>query len=123
MLASFDVVSLFTNIPLALVISIINENFNLISQICDIPNNLFIEIVSFLFDSTYFSYNNEIYKQINGCPMGGAVSPAIAELIMNTLLYYVKDKCDFEFGFVFQYVDDLLVALPDNKIDSTLQYI
>lgn len=119
-LVSFDVVSLFTNIPLDLVIDTLNKHFNLIEPNTIVPKSEFLKIVTYLYNNTFFSFNNKFYHQIRGLPMGGAASPVIAEVIMNELLYYITDTANFEFPFIFQYVDDLITAVPEDKIHSTL---
>lgn len=85
-LVSFDVVSLFTNIPLTLIISILNEHFNLIDDHSPIPRQEFIDIISYLYNNTYINFDGGCYKEIMGLPMSGATSPVLAEILMNKLL-------------------------------------
>ncbi|CAD6235335.1 GSCOCG00012412001-RA-CDS, partial [Cotesia congregata] len=65
-LVSFDVVSLFTNILQELVINIIRKNWNAWSKIVGLPMELIIELVEYCFTSSYFSYDGNIYKQLDG---------------------------------------------------------
>ncbi|XP_050517473.1 uncharacterized protein LOC126892084 [Diabrotica virgifera virgifera] len=55
-----------------------------------------------------------------GLPMGGSASPILAEIVMNKLLYFVHQNVQFEFPFLYQYVDDLITAVPRNEVQSTL---
>ena len=66
-LCSFDVCSLFTNVPLAETIEICTEtlyNSHLPTPI--IPNHVFIELMKTATTSVEFSFNNIIYRQIQG---------------------------------------------------------
>lgn len=119
-IVSFDVVSLFTNIPLYLILDIFTEHFDLIQDQCNIPKDDFLNVITYLYNNTYFSFNHNFYQQIKGLPMGGATSPTIAEIVMNKLLYYITDTIDFQLPFLYQYVDDLLTAVPRDKVDFTL---
>ncbi|XP_072384692.1 uncharacterized protein [Diabrotica undecimpunctata] len=119
-LASFDVTLLFTNIPLELVVSILTTNYHLIKPNCTIPKVLLLKLITFLYNNTYFTFLNDFYVQIKGAPMGGAISPSLAEIAMNSLLHYCTREVDFQFPFTYQYVDDLICAVPANKINYTL---
>ena len=66
-LCSFDVCSLFTNVPLAETIKICTEtlyNNHLPTPI--IPNHVFIELMKTATTSVEFSFNNIMYRQIQG---------------------------------------------------------
>ncbi|XP_060518421.1 uncharacterized protein LOC132697147 [Cylas formicarius] len=64
-LASLDVVSLYTNIPIDLAIDIINKKWDMIKLHTDIPLDEFVEAIKLTLNSTYFIYNNKYYKQRN----------------------------------------------------------
>ncbi len=119
-LVSFDVVSLFTNIPLDLVVSIIEEHFELLEPNTKIPCNVFVSTINYLYNNTFFCFNGLFYKQVKGLPMGGATSPILAEIVMNKLLYFVTNNSQFQFPFIYQYVDDLLTAVPADRVGETL---
>jgi hypothetical protein len=82
-LVSFDVVSMFTNIPLDLVLSILEEHFALVEPNTNIPLNVFLNVITYLYNNTFSCFNNTFYHQKKGLPMGGATSPIIAEIVMN----------------------------------------
>jgi len=63
---SLDVNSLFTNVPLDLIIDIVKEKWSYISKHTTLPENEFI-YANFL-NSTYFLFNNKYYKQTYGAP-------------------------------------------------------
>ena len=81
-MVSFEVCSLFPNIPLCktidLAVDIIfnnNQNMNITKPQLKKP---------FVFDisQTYFLFNNEIYDQTDGVAMGSPLGPALANLFM-----------------------------------------
>lgn len=119
-LVSFDAKSLFTNISIELFLKIITENYTLIKNCSNIVEKDFKTVIEFIFEATYFTFNNEYYLQIFGTPMGSNISPIIADIVMNSLLKFVVGKVDFKFPFIAQYVDDILCAVPENKLESTL---
>ena len=87
-LISFDVTSLFTNIPLEETINIaihtIFENYPNIKFTRKELQKLFKIATS----ETHFIFNNEIYDQIDGISMGFPLAPILANLFMG---YHEKD--------------------------------
>ena len=85
---SFDVVSLFTAIPVKKACEYIQNKLD-----CDeslhLRTNLdttdIISGLNFVLSNNYFVYNDSIYKQIHGCAMGSPVSPVVANLCMEAL--------------------------------------
>lgn len=118
---SLDVVSLFSNIPLDLVIKSIQDKWQDISNSCNMTQNKFIDIIKFIFDTTYFQYDNIFYKQILGTPMGGKISPIIAQYVMDMLLDSCIPKLSFHLPFIKKYVDDIICAVPQGSIQEILE--
>jgi len=116
-LISLDVVSLFTNIPIDLAIKSVTNRWNFISTSCNIPKDQFLDAVKFVLESTYFSFDNQIYKQNYGTPMGSPLSPIIADIVMQDLEREVLETFEFEIPFYYRYVDDIVLAVPTSKID------
>lgn len=66
-IVSFDVVSLFPNIPTELAINTIMNRWEDIKDIAKIPKESFVDILKFiLIDSTYFTFDNKYYQQLDG---------------------------------------------------------
>ncbi|XP_044747193.1 uncharacterized protein LOC123308546 [Coccinella septempunctata] len=120
MLYSLDVVSLFTNIPRDLVLSLIKEKWLFISAYTDMPKNLFIDIIAYIYDSSYFQFEGEFYQQIDGSAMGNPASPSLANFIMTYLIEKVLQKLKFIVVFIKLYVDDTITAIPSDKADELL---
>jgi len=87
-LISLDVVSLFTNIPIDLAIECIFKKWHFIANVCKINKEEFIKVVRLVLDSTFFIFDNRIYRQKFGTPMGSSLSPIIADLVME----YIEEK-------------------------------
>lgn len=119
-LVSLDVTSLFTNIPLQLVTDSIKKRWPKIRQHTDISEDKFIDLVSFVFDTTYFTFQNKFYRQIFGTPMGSVVSPIAAQYVMDDFLDGCLPKLPFHMPFIKKYVDDIICAVPHDSIESTL---
>lgn len=117
-LVSFDVTSLYTNIPLTLVTKSLekrNDLFNTKLNITEIKR-----AVNLIMNTTYFTFNEQIYKQISGLPMGSPLAPILSHLVMVDLEEECLSKLKFNVPLYKRYVDDIIIALPINEINSTL---
>ena len=47
----------------------VNEQWNFISKDCSLPKNELLGAIRFVLDSTFFSFDNKIYKQNFGIPV------------------------------------------------------
>jgi len=65
-LLSLDVKSLFTNIPVDLILEGIRNRWHYIQNETKISKKQFIIAVKFILNSTFFTFDNVIYKQIFG---------------------------------------------------------
>ncbi|XP_062715777.1 uncharacterized protein LOC134291698 [Aedes albopictus] len=117
-LISLDVVSLFTCIPKDLVIRDVINNWENIKQHTDINLDLFLEMTEFCIDCSYFRFKGQFYQQVFGTAMGNPLSPTIADLVMETLLDNVVTRVSFPFPVLKKYVDDLMLAVPKDKIEE-----
>ena len=85
LLVSFDVESLFTNVPIEGAVK---------AALCKLENNpgladhtnltptQIADLLNFVLRSTYFQYNGSIYERKDGAAMGSPVSAVIANLYM-----------------------------------------
>ena len=84
-LVSFDVVSLFTKIPVDLAIKVAKErlrNDASLGQRTSLPVEVIVDLLSFCFNTTYFVFEGTYYQQVPGTAMGSPVSAVIANLVM-----------------------------------------
>ena len=117
-LVSYNVTSLFTNIPLQETIDIaINLIFNHNPNL-NITKKELKKLFLFATSQTHFIFNSKFYKQIDGVAMGSPLAPVLANIFTgfyesNWLNEYNLNKPKF----YLRYVDDILAAF-DKKQDS-----
>jgi len=117
-LASLDVTSLFTNVPIDRALESIDRDS--ISKNTSIPLIDFKMAVKFVLSSTFFSFNNNCYKQIFGTPMGSPLSPVIADLVMQDLELSAIRMLPINLPFYYRYVDDIILTAPSESLDQIL---
>ena len=120
-LVSFDVVSLFTNLPLEAVLESIKNNWDSISPHCSLNYETMENLLTFIFDSNYCVFNGEYYKQIFGTPMGSTISPILVNYVLDDLIRDCLQYLPYYIPFVKRYVDDLILAVPQCRIHETLE--
>jgi len=116
-LISLDVTSLFTNVPLDLAIDSISRRWSHIQRNTKISKNELLLAIKFVLSSTFFTFNNIIYKQTHGTPMGSPLSPVIADIVMQDLETSCLNRINCKLTFYFRYVDDIVMAAPSDKTD------
>ena len=119
MLASFDVVSLFTNVPLDETIEFLvekafeNDWFNKIHGL-----NLTKEKLRFLLEAAtknqLFQFNKDLYEQFDGVAMGSPLGPLMANAFMCKLESYMKAN-DLLPEHYYRYVDDTVAIFPSTE--------
>ena len=83
-LVSFNVVSLFSKIPVDLAIRVAEERLKedaSLGQITSLPVEDIIHLLSFCLKTTQFTYNGTYYQQVFGTAMGSPVSAVIANMV------------------------------------------
>ena len=72
---------------------------------------------------TAFTFNDKIYKQINGVSMGSLLGPLLAKVFMTKLEKAIIQKLiDKKFiKFYIRYVNDTLLLVKDEDIVSILK--
>ena len=114
-LVSFDVKSLFTNVPVEGALEAIHEVVDLLDQrTLPLPKSQYLELISLCMHFNAFSFNGQEYAQINGLAMGSPLSPVAACFYMERL---EKEKYQRIMGpecTWIRYVDDVLAVVPEN---------
>ncbi len=126
-MASLDVKSLFTNIPLEETINICLDNiFKNQETIAGLNKLDFQILLNFAVKDMTFKFNGESYQQIDGVAMGSPLGPALANAFMAHHERSWLEKCPKEFKPVVyrRYVDDtfLLLRSPDH-LDKFRDYM
>ncbi len=84
-ITSYDVVSLFTCIPIKEAIAVVREYLlrdNTLADRTKLSVDQICELLELCLSTTYFVYNGQFYKQLHGCAMGSPVSPIVVNLYM-----------------------------------------
>lgn len=93
---SFDVVSLFTNVSVDLVIKVIEKKWHDICLLTPIDKKTFIKMIRFcLTDCNYFQYNGKTYKQLYGTAMGNPLSAVASNIVLDNLLEVKLKELEF----------------------------
>ena len=123
-LISFDVVSLFPSIPVNFALNTIEDKWDTIKTYTSMTKELFMEILTLCIkDTRYFIYDDKIFKQNKGMPMGSPASPVIADIVMEKLLdssiqrMYTKPK------ILTKYVDDIFAVMKKDEIKDNLDIL
>lgn len=123
-LVSFDVISLFTNIPVQTAIKIIMNKWDTIKNHTKIARNKFLQILQFcLCDNNYFMYDKKFYNQVFGMPMGNPLSPTIADIVLDSLLdnaISILKNNDKHIKYIVKYVDDIFAIINYKDKDVIL---
>ena len=106
-LVSFDVVQLFTKIPL-------DEAIQVVKEVADPQTAKLAEIC---LRSTFFSFHGEIFEQTSGVAMGSPLSPIVANLFMEKFESKALDSFPLKPKFWVRFVDDTSVNWPHGDIE------
>ena len=117
--ASFDVTSLFTNVPLQRTINVIIDRiYNKAEIETTLKKSTLKKLIKDTCTKTVFSCNNQLYEQIDGVSMGSSMGPLLANIIMteleNTVIKNLVDNGTIK--FYGRYVDEL--SLSSNQMIS-----
>lgn len=86
-LVSFDVVSMFTNIPVGIALRSVRKR--MLSMKCNhkIVNLVYRSLEFILTDCAFFSAGGAMYRQIRGLAMGSPLSPILSRFVMSDLIW------------------------------------
>jgi hypothetical protein len=116
---SFDIENMYTNIPQAEIINIIN---NIIQNIQGIETNVqkeIIHILEIIMEQNYFQFNQEYYKQVDELAMGAPTSSILAEIYIQNMEHTKTHPILIKQQIIayFRYVDDILIIYDQKKTD------
>ena len=84
-MVSFDVTSLYTNIPIIDTLNIIKDYVHSDDQFARktaISQDKFLDLVNLVLTTTWYTFNSQFYQQTDGVAMGGPASSTTAEIYM-----------------------------------------
>ena len=119
-MVSYDVNSLFTEIPLDETIDyVIDQIYNEGKLAPLMSKTIFKRQLERVTKGSVFSFNNKLYKRNDGCGMGNPLSPVLANIFMCKLEEHIIPK--HSPAFYHGYVDDCLSKRKKNSPDHLLQ--
>ncbi|XP_068671463.1 uncharacterized protein [Montipora foliosa] len=116
-IVSYDVTSLFTNVPLDETISLLAEKaftnnwFNATYNL-NITKSDLIELLNIATKDQLFQFNGELYEQSEGVAMGSPLGPLMANTFMCSLEEQLKLQNKLP-SYYRRYVDDTLTTMKD----------
>jgi len=126
-MASLDVESLFTNIPLDETIDIVTKKvFDKKLKVNGLSKTDFRRLLTLSTKGTVFFFNGAYYRQKDGVAMGSPLGPALANAFLCHHETRWLEECPLSFVPVFfaRYVDDIFVLLRSKEhIAKLAQYM
>ena len=111
---------MYTNVTWDLITNSIRKRWSLIKQHTFLSYNGFNKALLLCLDSAYCNYDNDIYKEINGLPMGSPLSATLTNIVMEQAETKIINKLTYYIKIYYRYIDDTLICLPKNKINDIL---
>lgn len=88
-MVSFDVVSLFTRVPIDQAIDVINTKLLLDEEFetrTTLSREQICHLIKTCLQTTYFQFEDTFYEQVEGAAMGSPLFPLVANLYMEHYL-------------------------------------
>ncbi|CAF1424651.1 unnamed protein product [Adineta steineri] len=121
-MVSFDISSLYTNIPLTETIKIILTNlYETRTTPPTIKRDDMEQLLIFATKRTHFLFDGQIYDQIDGVSMGSPLAPLLAEIFLQD--FEKKNSSDFtRMGIMYykRFVDDTFVLINSTTSPSDI---
>ena len=122
-LVSYDVSSLFTNVPLDETIEILvnrafsNNWFNTTHNLALTRTDL-IDLLNVATKGQLFQFNGALYEQTDGVAMGSPLGPLLANVFMSSIEDTLERQRKLP-SYYRRYVDDTLTVMPDLATATT----
>ena len=138
-LVSFDVLVLFTSIPVPTALDVINRLFtghienpqakgkygcSFTDNTCGLQKTEVIKLLKLVVENCEFTFQGNFFKQLHGAAMGSPCSPVVANIYME----YFEDlalgpEAPIPIKEWKRYIDDIFSIIPKGKREVMLQYL
>ena len=107
-MASLDVKSLFTNVPVDFTINLIQNNIfsNGVKKFNGLTRLQLRKFLEWTCTRTVFQFGGNYYEQVDGVSMGSPIAPLMADVCMNWVLDQMDDF-NLQPQMLMRYVDDI----------------
>lgn len=125
-MVSFDVQSLFTNVPVGHTLQIIQERLlrdETLEDRTTLTADQVILLLSICLKTTYFVYHQQYHEQRDGAAMGSPVSPVVANIYMEHIEEMAMQHSPSPLRFWRRYVDDTFCFLQRSSVDGVLNHL
>jgi hypothetical protein len=126
-MASLDVDSLFTNIPLSETITICCELlFERHALVDGLSKDEFKQLLTIATAESFILFDKKYYQQIDGVAMGSPLGPTLANIFLSySETIWLKDcPASFKPTYYRRYVDDIFLLFQDAKcVDMFTEYM
>ena len=125
-LISFDVVSLFTSVPIDLALKVVRdrlEHDETLHERTYLDSENIISLLDLCLNATYLQFQNVVYWQVHGTAMGSPVSVTITNLVMEDIEQRALSTFRTPLQFWKRYVDDTCTAIQPCIIEEFHQHL
>ena len=117
-MVSFEVVSLFTNIPLEETIDVACKY----SPMTNIPEDKLRQLLLLCTKNVQFTFNGQIYRQVDGVAMGSPLDPILSDIFLSSPENKLDNVIQTTHLYV-RYLDDtFLLCRNQNQTKHLLQF-
>lgn len=118
LLVSFDIVNLFTNVPVDQTLDIVKDHLNKDSNLLPEAITELLTLLKEALKQNYFKFNDKYYSQPNGLAMGSPLSSLLANVYLNHIenkyIFSDLNKQKNKITEYHRYVDDTILIFKGN---------